>query len=498
MQAPTVDVLFGNDERHLVRGSDKVSIDEGIVKFRISVPKRTQIFLDDEELDVMWAADGRTAYAQIDLTNQVGFHRVSFRLGTEFFFYDFQTNTTKAAWEEVLEMASHLSRHVYTYRRQFRYTLPDGTKRTVPLPEIEFGWLRDRVFEICKLVDDISRRSGKQSYQSIVTSFQGRRVAVSQTLAHLRENHHLLEEGNGGPIVVENVEYWPSAVRVRESHHEPARFEHEQISYFLRMLAMSCERIRKTVPKEVEPHINEWAVRIARARNLPLMKRYDTPKLRYPWSPVPTMLQRTDSRYRRLRLFQSEYLMNIAPQDCGDDAARVNLKNISEIYQAFAGHIIGKAFGLEYVSRQFDLRERDSKNRSMFGGSVSMYYDVRPPGEFLPSWRDKTERPNLDRPDIVLVDHGSGSVVLLDVKFRVDAEGLRVLGADLQEMQGYMQSFGMSVGGILFPGKGEVRKISSMGNTLVEFPFRPQKNDHQALLQKVRETIASMWTQPSF
>ena len=75
------------------------------------------------------------------------------------------------------------------------------------------------------------------------------------------------------------------------------------------------------------------------------------------------------------------------------------------------------------------------------------------------------------------------------------ASGTNAKSGDLQEMQGYMNSYGLAVGGIVFPGVGAAQRHSASGNTLVELPLRPG-SDHDGLLEHVRNTLATMWSQP--
>lgn len=496
MPRPTVDIYWGQREERLVEGEPRPVVPEGPVGIRVCSPRRTLVLFDDEPLAAVWSAVGDTAYAQVDLTNRVGFHRVAVRFGAETIGFDFETSTTKATWDDIQEMARHVARHVFAYRRQFQYSLPDGTRRKVAIPEVEFGWLRDRVPEICALVDDIAKRPGRRAHSRVVTSFQGRRVAVAQTLAHLRENPYLMEAGDGGPLVLDGTEYWPASVRVRVHQREPARQEHEQIAHFLRVLAGSCVRLKGTVPQGAKGAVLRLEQRLASARSHAVIQRYDRPRLRAPWSPVPTVLQKVDDRYGRLRSLNAEYMMSIAPGDVGDNATRANIRDAWEIYQAFCAHIVGNALGLTYVSPRCDLRDRDSGGRSMAGDTVDLYYDSRPPADTLPSWRDATPRPAAERPDIVLVDRQAGAAVVLDVKFRTDATGADANSSDLQEMQGYMNSYGLPAGCVLFPGRGATKVHSAFGLSLAELPLRPN-DDHAALLEHVRNSIQPMWAIPA-
>ncbi|MCA9312679.1 MAG: hypothetical protein KDA21_15805 [Phycisphaerales bacterium] len=98
MRRPTVDIYWGAREERLVEGGPRPVVPEGAVGIRVSSPRRTLVLFDDEPLSAVWSAAGDTAYAQVDLTNRVGFHRVAVRLGAETIGFDFETSTAKATW----------------------------------------------------------------------------------------------------------------------------------------------------------------------------------------------------------------------------------------------------------------------------------------------------------------------------------------------------------------------------------------------------------------
>ena len=102
-----------------------------------------------------------------------------------------------------------------------------------------------------------------------------------------------------------------------------------------------------------------------------------------------------------------------------------------------------------------------------------LYFDTKPPKHVLASWRDAAGRPANERPDLVLVRPTTGRVVVLDAKFKLDLQATRATQPDLFEMQGYLNSFGTTVGGIIFPGPMlAANRIAAQGNSLLELPIR--------------------------
>ena len=490
MAPPSVDLLYQDHVWPLSTGADAPIVPEGVVGLRVVLSAPAEVRLNDEPLPLIWSPDGLVGYAQIDLTNQIGFHQITLHSGVRTSRFDFRTESAKATWTEIETMAQRLAQQVFGLKRQFFYSLPDGTRRAVWLPEIEFGWLRERVPEISALVHTIARRPGTESRRRLVTSFQGRGLAVPQTHAHFRQNPQLLENLRGGPIVVEDATYWPACVKARITNREPARREHEQLAFFLRAVASACQRVHEALDTHARDRVLQWSRMIAEARQYSLIQRHDRPGIRMMWSTHPTLLQKTDARYRRLRELHAEYLMNFAVVETGTDAIRLNVKDVWEIYQAYVAHSIGHAFGLGYASKRADLRHRDRLGRSMFSETLSLYYDLHPPAALLPSWRDATTRPANERPDVLLIDEVNQRAALLDAKFRRDANPELANAADIQEAQAYLQSFSVAKAGIVFPGtRACSHHVAANGNLILEIPLRPALSEPDAMLRKAIEEL---------
>lgn len=485
--------LFWESGHARLPSDEPIVVPEGRIGVRIDYTVE-RILFDDEPLVLVPSSDGHSGFAQLDLTNRIGFHRISRERGARQSSVDFETSTAKATAAEITAMANQLAEHAFSYRHQFHYSLPNGVRRMAPLPAVEFGWYRDRLPEIAALVGDIARRAGTSSHTIVETTFRGRRPAVSETFRYLRANPERLEPHDEGQLLVEGRRFSPSSIRARVRLQEPARFEHEQLAYFLRLLSVSLSRLLSEVPGSSGPTVERWRETVAALRAYPVVRRHDLPGRRAPWSPVPTMLQKTDHRYGRLRVLLSEYARDIMPTTDAADATRVNVRDVWEIYQAFCAITVGHALGLRFVSRREDLRDRDTQGRSMASSEVDLYYDRRPPFNVLPSWRDNTTRPGEERPDIVLVDRRTNAVAVLDVKFR--AAGNHAPGEDLQEMQSYLNSFGIAAGGVIFPGIGAPEYLSASGRTLAEIPMRAAAPS-VLLRERVREAVATLWTIPS-
>lgn len=456
----------------LTPGLNEEELREGQLLFEVQSVQGGRLFFDDQPLSAMWSDDGSTAYGQLDLTNQVGFHRFSLQTAKESVSFDIRTTTAKATHAEVESMARVVAGQVFSFKRQFVYADATGRRRTIALPEIALGWLRDRLAELTRLVRSIDARPATETRQQFTTSHQARGVSVPHTLRLLRETPGLLEARSDGPLDVDGHRYWPAAVVVRERNREPARVEHMQLAHFLSRVARLLADLRGVVPRDVLPTVAEWELQIRAVRALHVVRRHDVPNAHAAWTPIPTQLQKTDPRYRRVRELHSEFLQDIDVADYSTDSVRANVRDVWEIYQSFAAHMIGRAFGLTYASRRGDLRERRGDGCSMYSEEYELFYDCRVPARAMTSWRDTTARPADERPDIVVRRRSDGAVAVLDAKFKVDRTG-SARSEDLFEMQGYLNSFSVHAGGIVFPGASEEpRFLEAQDITLAELPLR--------------------------
>jgi hypothetical protein len=120
-----------------------------------------------------------------------------------------------------------------------------------------------------------------------------------------------------------------------------------------------------------------------------------------------------------------------------------------------------------------------------------LYYDVKPPSNLLPSWRDTTTRPGRERPDLTIFDIYERRAILVDVKFS-EVKGW-AKGDHLSEVQTYLHSFGLARGGIVYPAtNAEVRVHDGSGMALIEVPLLPSKD--LDITQHLEMAIEDLWT----
>jgi len=483
----------------LVPGSRDIEVYEGAVLGSVMAPSRPIIQLDDVQLPVSWHQGAKLAVWSTDLTNQVGFHRLSVQVAGRTHTFDFRTSTAKATWDEVRLMAEVCASSYLGYRRQFAYMAANGTTRKVRLPQIHYAWLRDRLPEIERLVRSINDRPAVSHVRTTEVSLRSKGLSIAQTSRLLREKHHLLERAEGGPIQVGGVSYWPSRVAVQSQARQTQLEEHIQIAAFLQVMTTQCLDLATVVASAMRTEVQGFADHLKNLRALPVFRNLLVRPGAKPTNVLPTTIQRSDKRYGRIRDLQAEYGADIADSTDFAKSIRANVKDVWEVYQTFVTHVIGNALGLEYSSPDKDLRKRSSQGWSMRSEDWQLFFDTKPPKNVLASWRDAAGRPADERPDVLLVRPATGHVVVLDAKFKLDAQASQATQEDLFEMQGYLNSFAAKSGGIIFPGPAMAsNRISAEGNSLLELPIRAghfaAAGSVEAVHEYVREALKSLNT----
>jgi hypothetical protein len=497
---PSVRLVLYQDGCRIDVGSDSADVEvaEGEVLFCIEGCQRGPVFLDDRPLRVAFGKGDGSCWGRFDLTNEVGYHRITCNGGKGTIAFDFRTTTTKATRDEVQTMARLVAGQLFDFRHQFLYADSENRLRVVRVPEVEFAWCRERVTELGHLATAVAVRPARENARQYVVSTEARNVSLAHTSRLLRQSPSLLELADDGPVEIGSSRYWPSAVVVKQSHRRPVRTEHQQLAFLLSMVAAVVEDLMPHAERAsvVETVLN-WRHVLRAARALPVIRLFDTPGLFAPASQLPSVLQRTDARYGRLRELHAEFSRDIQPVDAPADAAiRVNIRDVWEIYQAFAAHLVGRAFALRYVSNRGDLRERAPRGYSMASEDFELYYNVRPPSSVLSSWRDPSVRPGHERPDVILVERRTQRVAVLDVKFKTDGD--RAVARDLLEMQAYMNSYGIRSAGVIFPSSAvDPTYVRGGGFQIAEIALRAATiSDMTVALSSLRRTVEGLLCAP--
>lgn len=472
--APVITLVQRGRSEELSAGRNDVELDEGPVMLTLQTPTCPAVALDDLPLSLVWRSREQVGALTFDLTNQVGFHRLRVRVGAQLFDFDFRTRTAKATWDEIRAMANVCGSSYLGYRRQFTYVAANGERRKVLLPQIHFAWLRDRLPEIGLIARAIAKRPAVSPVRQRVTSARSKGMSLPGTVRFLHEHPHLLEERADGPIAIGDKRYWPPLVMAHVSERHPAEQEHAEIAAFLLHLLSACqdlhEQIEPGLRPDVDAHISEVTSLLGLGPFADVRRRGKT---KIAWTGAPTLIQRSDSRYARIRALKTEYFADMTDRAGYAQSFRANLKDVWEIYQTFVAHVIGHAMGLGYSTPAAELRARDAAGSSMRSGDWLMFFDAKLPANTLTSWRDHSGRPADERPDIALLSTKEQLSLVLDAKFKIDAVSSRATQRDLFEMQGYLNSYGTGRGGIIYPGDSmKANLIEARGNRILELPLR--------------------------
>lgn len=498
-QPPIVRIEQAGRTLELPVGAGEVEVFEGTVLGSIQASSRPIVEFDDLPVSISWHEGAKLAVWSTDMTNQVGFHRLSVQVGGVTHTYDFRTSTAKATWDEVRAMAEVCADSYLGYRRQFEYMAANGMTRKVRLPQIHFGWLRERMPELERLVRSINERPASHSVRTTQVSLRSKGLSVAQTSRLLREKHHLLERAEGGPVQVGGTDYWPSRVAILTQERRAPLEEHVQLAGFLQQLAAQCQDLANVVAPPVRAEVQEFAELAKALRSLPVFRNLHVRPDAKPTCILPTTIQRTDRRYGRIRDLQAEYGANVVESTDYARSIRANVKDVWEVYQTFVAHVVGNALGLEYSSPDRDLRKRSPQGWSMSSADWRLFFDTKPPKHVLTSWRDAAGRPADERPDVLLVRPATGQVVVLDAKFKLDVQATRATQPDLFEMQAYLNSFSAKSGGIIFPGLSLISNlIAAQGNALLELPIRAshfaEAGGADAVHRYVRDALSRLST----
>ncbi len=444
------------------------------------------VFLDDSPVTMRTVGDARVA--TIDLQNQAGMHRIRLGSGISSISFDFVTETAKANWAEIQAMVAATRAFSTTNCRPFLYAGRNGNADLSTTERLVF-WLRERAAEIASLVRAIDKSPASRSQPRLAFSTRSRGLDRRATASLIRERPHLLEASSDGGIVVGQQRYWPSMVRVREQVAIGPVIEHQRIRHFLYRISRIYLELALLDSTLRAPASDIAGLLSARLFYGLLPNHFAS------YGHQPSEIERRDIRYGRLRQLSAEFDSHMGVGDLRE-GIRAGIKETWEVYQCFAAHMVGEALSLEYVGSTRDLRHRDRSGASMKRGEVSLYYDVQLPSVVLQSWRATTSRPAGERPDVVVVDMARRQCILLDVKFSIDSAG-RCRAEHLFEVQGYLNSYGVSQGGIIFPGSQTANSVSAASGFAVhELPLAAQDviASPSTSIENLRHRLDRMWT----
>ena len=463
MRDLVVEVLQDATSVRLLEGTNSAIFREGVALLSVA-GSNASVALNDAPIELQ-STGSDVRVGALDFSNRPGLHRISVISPAGKRDFDFATATAKATWLEVEAMVKATRLYTLGIGKPFLYLGADGTQVADSLEDIVL-WLNDRLSELATLAKLIDRAPAARMQPVLRTSARGRGIDLRATASLLRERPSLLEESADGGLLIADKRYWPSLVRTRSPNASIPQQEHRQLRTLLVQLLKVCRGVAPVLP-DANAFVGELQKLLAlRSLSANLAGAGDANPMG-----IGSSIERRDPRYGRLRELESEYRLKFSHLADPFVRIRAGIRDVWEIYQAFVAHAVGRSLGLDYFSRRGDLRERDPAGASMLGNGMRLFYDAQAPAQYLPSWRSRTARPALERPDIVVIDEANRRALVLDVKFSVDSSG-RCRSTHLFEMQGYLNSYAIRSGGILFPGRpSTARNLSNGDFTIGEIPL---------------------------
>lgn len=392
----------------------------------------------------------------VDLARSTGFHAITIDgLRT----YRFATVDAKAKLEGIRDMLSVLQREGLSWGSQLFFADGDG----LPDNRMFARWLQVDGASAATVLEDIAFRPGTRSQQVIeASSFARPPFDVAASLALYRRSPETLEERVDGAIQVGGRRFTPRKVFSRQQSEALDTPPNRRAAALATMALRFSSTLRDLVPAEMVAGIDELRMRFERIGAMPLYRDGNQPVKPLSETPYPEEL--SDHRYSAV-LRHYRQLSNMAgwnPSLLG--SAEIFVRHSDEIYQAFVACMIADGFGMR---RTVDELRPHSDRPSFESDDYMMWYDTRPP--FLVSWRGETDLPDDPRPDIVIVNKKDGRFVLLDAKYRVRHGS--PTNDSLTEVQYYLNTYGLCMAAIAYPGSGAPLEADARGNRLVAVPI---------------------------
>lgn len=428
--------------------------------------KDSRIELDGREKISVPIGDDRMFI--IDLGRSTGFHAITINgLRT----YRFATVDAKAKLNGIRDMLRVLENDGLSWGNQLFFSDGEG----VPDNRMFVRWLQTEGATVAGVLEEIALRPTCRSRETMgPSSFARPPFDVAGSLALYRRSPETLEERANGAIEVAGRRFTPRTVISRQHMQATDTPPNRRAAVLGRLALRLTTSLRDLVPNDMAQQIGELRLRFERVMMMPLFQTLGVgPR---PISDVPHPEELSDYRYsavlRHYRQLNNMPGWNPALQG----SAETFVRHSDEIYQAFVACVIAEAFGMKRV---VDELRPHGKRPSFESDEYSMWYDTQPP--FMDSWRQGTSLPDDPRPDLVIVDKRDSRFALVDAKYRVKNGG--PTNDSLAEVQYYLNTYGLNMAAIAFPGTRAVLTAEAQGNRLLALPIGPEA----AIVERVRK-----------
>jgi hypothetical protein len=377
--------------------------------------------------------------------------------------YRFATEDAKAKLNGVRDMLNLLDREGLSWGGQLFFT--DGSG--LPDNRVFVRWLQTEGVIAAQALEAILERPRMRSTRVTGASASARPpFDVARSLALYRRDLTVLEERLCGIVHFGDRRFTPrvvvSARRAEEIDSPPNRRAGDLAHIGVRL----CATVLEIVPEDMTLPLQNLATRFARALHSPLFRSLSARRRAFSGTPCPEEL--FDARYASVFRLHNRLSGPLGWTPSLAGYAESFVKHSDEIYQAFVARLLADALDMEPV---FDELRPFRSEPSFESARFAMWYDAAP--TTLRSWRRDTPLPDRPRPDLCIVEKGTGRAALVDAKYRV--RGSLPTNESLAEVQYYLNAFGMATAAVAYPGEdGPPVLAAAEGHKLLALPIGPR------------------------
>jgi hypothetical protein len=448
-------------------------------------PLPDTVNLDGRPVPLSVGHDKTRGFLMLDAFRSVGFHvlRVD---GLDFVF---ATEDGKLRIKGVLNLLDYLGGEGLAWSGQIFFS--DGT--AIRHAKIDYAWLSISASRILTLADSITARPIRRLV-SVKTPrpSAASRPFLADTIRLLKRNiKNSLEPDDAGVFAISGETYSPRVVISRRSFRSSDTIGNRRATCLLLASLELCKSLQmhhRPLPNQIKRDLDSIATEISKRLSLFPFAHLKVAKLRVPDS--PSAEENSDDRYRQVYDLWEEISKNIGWEAGLKPASHLAYVNYADqIYQAFVALVIARAFAAEQV---FPSIAADLPGPLFRSARHDIYYDSVPPKPAFINWRDASNRPSDQRPDLVIIDKKLKKGILLDAKYRVEASG-RLPGSALEEAQVYLQSFCRKSIVICYPGPTPgLSRVIGGGFTILEVALGPYPEIVEYARHEVRPAIEGL------
>ena len=439
------------------------------------------VYLDSRQVPLLRNEASTRGFLMVDTTGSVGFH--SLRVADAEWY--FATQDAKLKLNGILKLLEFLEAEGLAWSGQLFFA--DGS--AIRNPKIDYAWLERMGPRVLAVGDAIAARPLRRA--QLVRSHQPPRAGklfLKDTLALLRTNARaLMEQDEHGLIAVGNRRYSPRVVVAGRLERSFDVVGNRRMTHLLLLTLELCQSLQAEprLPRAVKPWLRQLSADLqARLEAFPFVHLRSRPG-RLPSRPAPEEI--ADERYREAFDIYVELCQEMAWEPgvhIADRFAYVGFAD--EIYEAFVAVVFARAFEAKQVSSSLWSQLSVPVFRS---DTYDIYYDTVPPKPEFANWRDASERPSDQKPDLTIVDRNARRGILADAKYRVGPSG-RLPTSGIHDAQVYLQSFERKSIVICYPGNApSITRVTGKGYTILEVSLGPFPGLEAYLRNDVRPAV---------